>query len=131
MATSPKPTIPRDSAQIVDEFGALAAKLAPVKADHNRYDELRKLISSWFSAAAADQEFTVSGKSYSVVVSARRPERWVKSMAALAKRLGAKLFHSLVTPKFGEMDKHIPEAEQPRYFEKKPTGYRTVRVNPK
>jgi len=113
-------------AEIVDEIGRLKVKLDAVKPDADRYDELRKLIQGWHSDADPAKEFLLQGTAYTVEVSACSIERTIKSYPRLLKRLGAKVFYSIIRVALGELDKLIPEAERAAYLDSKQSGPRRV-----
>jgi hypothetical protein len=88
------PHIPDKAAAIaiVDEFGELQRQIANWQPKLDRFQELRKIIESWFAADVADESHTWDGKLYRVVVSARAKRRTIVGMGKLFKALGSKLF---------------------------------------
>ena len=90
--TSPTPP---DRA-VVDEVGRLAAQLAPMQPVIARRDALRKQIAACYADADAEREYIAEGLEYRAVISPRRPEKKVRSMQALARRLVVLLTSMLV-----------------------------------
>jgi hypothetical protein len=88
------PHIP-DKAQavkIIDEFGELTRQIATWQPRIDRVAELRKIIEGWFANDVADESFTLDGKLYCVVLSARAKRRTIVGMTKLYKALGQKTF---------------------------------------
>lgn len=125
------PNAAEDRAAVVDELGRLSEKLRECDAVHKRYDVLRKQVAGWYDAAAADVAATVEGRQYSVEVSARSEERKIKSMAKLAKALGAKVWWSICKVTMGDLDEHMTKAMQEAHVVVGQTGSRTVKVTRK
>ena len=98
--------------QVVDDFGRLAVKLEPIRKDLKRYDDLRKEIVGWYAEEPGDEAFVAEGRSYEVEISERSEER-VVDIAKLQKKLGSKLFMSIVKVPMGLLDLHVaPEAQK-------------------
>lgn len=117
-----------DRSAVIDELGRLQNKLALMKPDEKRANELKKLVESWYEDQPADASFTAEGRIYQVQVSARKLERSVP----LDKI--KKLFRDFTLPKFLNMvrvsltdfDRTVPEDDRARYLNSGQTGSRTV-----
>ena len=80
------------AAKIIDEFGELTRQIATWQPKIDRASELRKIIERWFESDAGDESFTLDGKLYTVVLSARAKKRTIVGMQKLYKLLGVKTF---------------------------------------
>jgi hypothetical protein len=110
----------------VDEFGRLDAILRDQKSVRDRHEQLRKQIQGWYDDAPADEEQTVEGSEFSVVVSKRGMKRTVVSMKALKDRLGLKRFLELCSFSLEVLDRVIAKTEHGDLIKEEQAGPRKV-----
>lgn len=119
----------------VDEFGELALNIeafekttAAIEHAKNlgRYDELKKLIPSWYDNEPANKDYTAAGKRWGVSVSERGFKREITDMAAIHKDLGDTKFLVLCGFRLEDADRHVSEAVQKTAIRKEQIGPRKL-----
>ena len=104
---------------VVDEIGALSAKLAPFAADVKRLEQLRKAARGWPEADKSKPEAAVaySGKKFVLTLGPRENERKIRSLAAVFKEVGKTKFVaacSLTLKALTELVGEVKVAARPR-----------------
>jgi hypothetical protein len=117
---------------IVDELGALDTELGPqlaiLKPKMKRFDELRKMVASWYDEEAPEADFQASGDKFTAVIEARGWERRITDMRKLAKILTHALFFEHCSFALGKFDKLVDVEKHKDLVVKEQTGTRTVTV---
>jgi hypothetical protein len=118
-------------AAVVDEFGSLETELAPqlaaLKPKTKRYDELRKLIASWYEAEPAESDFQAPGVEFTAIIEARGFQRRITDMKRLAKILTHALFFEHCSFALGKFDTLVGD-KHPDLVVNERTGTRAVAV---
>jgi hypothetical protein len=73
-----------------------------------------------------DKDISFEGNVYTVTASIRTNESSITSMAKLAKFLGTAKFYALAKIGVGALEELIGKAGAAIWFQKNPTGYRTI-----
>ena len=115
----------------IDEYGAVSRAIAEFKPQLDRAKALKAHILGWYHDLPPEETFVSHGNQYTLQVSARSWEREITSMWRLYRTLGMKRFFACVRAKLGEIDKHVPEAEQGQFLRKERTGMRDIVAVPK
>src|SRR4030095_10925056 len=102
-----------DRKAIVDEFGRLALKLAAAKSLEKRHEQLRGIISGWYTDPS--KTYNEEGHDYSLEVVAQAKRRVIVDLAKLSQRLGMK-FLPLCTVSVEKLDRVLPADEQTGYI---------------
>jgi hypothetical protein len=109
-----------------DEFGLLDAALRQQKPLRDRHEQLRKQIQGWYDDAPANEEHTLEGGEFSVVISKRGMKLTIPSMKALKDRLGLKKFLELCSFSLEVLDRVIAKTEHDGLITEEQAGPRKV-----
>jgi hypothetical protein len=127
--------LPAKYRQIVDELGAVEAKLtecaAEAKPFADREKELRAQVLAWCAELPADKEIGIEGERWALAISARRMERKIVSMAKLFKRLGPAIFFRVCRVALKDVDEHLAPARQKGLISEDQTGPRVITSSPR
>lgn len=112
---------------VVDEYGDLAAELAPFKAKQTRLDALAKIMRSWYADADAEQAHVVNGDRYQAILGAKGLQTFVH-MAEAFTALGRKKFLAAATLTLKALEEHLPAATVATLTHQERTGSRSLIV---
>lgn len=120
--------------QIVDEYGRLDAELKllydpKVERKKQLAERIRKQADS--DHIAANEKATYSGRSYSVILGARKMEREISNRSKLKSFLTRlKVFDKVWKVNLGDIDKHATAEEQKAFIAESQTGPRSIEAVP-
>jgi hypothetical protein len=114
---------------VVDEYGALAAELAPMKSKQSRFEDLAKTIRSWYVDANPDTGHTATGDLYQALLGAKGNVTVIDKMAAW-KALGRAKFIAAATLTMKALEEALPPALVNAITRKEQTGSRSLNVQP-
>src|SRR4029434_9551151 len=114
-----------DRKAIVDEFGRLALNLSAAKSLEKRHEQLREIITGWYTDPA--QKYNEEGIDYSLEVGPQAKRRIIVDLAKLSQRLGLK-FLPCCTVSVGELDRVLPADDQAGYVTETLSGPRSIRA---
>jgi len=127
--------LPRNYRDVVDELGAVQARLANlapvIKPLGEREKGLRAQVLSWCEQMPADAEQGLEGARYALAISPRRTERTITSMARLVKRLGLALFLKGCSISLKYIDEHLAAVDQKGLISEARTGTRVLTTSPR
>lgn len=110
---------------LVDEFGHLSLRLAASKDLERRHEQLRAIISSWYTDPA--KNYNEEGNEFSLAVGPQAKRRVVTDLEKLYQRLGKK-FLGLCTVSLEKLDRVLPADEQTGYVSEQPSGPRSIKA---
>lgn len=124
-------TAPPNKAALIDEAGDLRQKIAAWKATgiERRDKQLAEEMASWYTDAAADQDFTERTNRYTLSVSPRANQTSINIRAAY-KILGLKTFLTACTVTLKALKEHLSEPEVLALTSSERTGHRTYGLTP-
>jgi hypothetical protein len=123
--------LPPGYQKLLDEFGRLDVQLASLEKIEKRRNQLRKQILEWCKGLAAADGQQISGYLFDVVVSAKRPERELRSMEKTFSVLGKAKFLKLCTLAVKKLEKAVTAAQYDQLVKEERTGRRTVSATPR
>ena len=123
--------LPKDYRAVIDELGAVQAKLEPSKPLRKREKELREQIEGWIANLAPTKEKILDGVRYSTAISARKNERSIVSMWKVMKAIGDKAFLAACFLPLKVLDEYLAPEQQKGLVTEAPTGPRTILTMPR
>jgi hypothetical protein len=114
---------------VVDEYGKLAAELAPWKPKQSRLDELAKIIRDWYADADAETPHTLTGELYQATVTAKGMQTII-DMGAVWRALGRTKFIAAVSVTLKALEAVMPASTLATVTAKTRTGSRSLSVSP-
>ena len=124
-------TAPANRAALIDEAGDLGRKIAAWKATgiERRDKQIAEEMATWYTDAAADQDFTEKGLRYTLSVSPRANQTSINIRAAY-KILGLAKFLTACTLTLKALKQHLSEPEVLALTSSDRTGHRTYGLTP-
>jgi hypothetical protein len=121
---------PVNRAAVIDEYGRLQCELKALEPKKKRRDQLAATIRRWYDDADSNKEFCETGERFAVVVKAKREERSIRSIWAVARRIGWKAFMLVALKAFplNALDERLAPAEVEALVTRDRTGYRPLEV---
>lgn len=119
---------PAQRRRIVDEFGALDAKLATVRTDLRRHESLASIIRSWYAELPENQAYSAKGDKFVVIVSARENQRFISSMAKVFLLMGQKRFLAFCSLPLKVLEANAPASELCKLVASRQSGPRSLQV---
>ena len=113
---------------VIDEFGALQAKVDEFKPTRERHAELREQIAAWYEKEPATRPYIEEGRKYVLQVSACTNERAITSMSKLFKLLGLETFLKLCKVPLGSVDACVPKERHSEFLVASQTGPRVIKT---
>jgi hypothetical protein len=114
---------------LVDEYGDLAAELAPFKHKQSRLDELAKIMRGWYAGEAAELPFTAAGERYQAVLGAKSVQSHIDITAAW-RALGRKKFLLAASVTLKALEAFLQPEQLSALVTKERTGSRSLVVTP-
>lgn len=119
-------------AQLADEYGALAAEIAPHKAKIKRLEEIGKALRAHFVVADLDPEESaeIAGDRYAVTVGPRGYETKILSIEKVFSKLGKSKFLAACSLTLKALESALSPADVLTLTERTRTGYRPLDARP-
>lgn len=127
----PNPATADGRAALIDEYGRLDARLADLKPDAKRHEELRRILLGLYENEDPGSTYEPAGSDYVLTVGPRAERRSVVDMRAVVDRIGLDAFLPLISISFEKLDSVILPEEQVEFVRKSATGPRQLRVTAK
>lgn len=116
--------------ELVDELGAIEARLNKIAPLVFRQKEIREALRAHAEGAPSDLKLVVQGAVYVAVLGEKPFERKITSMKAVFETVGREDFIGACTFPLKELDRLVHESRQSALIEKNRTGTRPIEVAP-
>jgi hypothetical protein len=126
----PKPKITPALSQLADEYGDLAEKIAPHKANIKRLEEVGKALRAHVADLDPEESAEVAGERHSVTIGPRGYESKIISLEKVFSKLGKSKFLAACSLTLKALETALTPADVLTLTERKRTGYRPLEPRP-
>ena len=124
------PTDPNSRESLIDEYAELRQKMRAWNANVNpyaaRFDELNRLILSWYEDHPADRSAIAEGRRWKLPITARRWQRSIQNLAGFFRKVGRERFLELCSVTLGAIEKEISADKLELYIHSEQSGNRSI-----
>jgi hypothetical protein len=111
---------------LVDEYGELARKLAPHRANLRRFDEVARLLRLAANEKPADDLVTIAGERYTVFLSHAGMRTVIAPAAKLYDALGKEVFLRVATTTLKALEENVDPLLIAELTHQEQTGSRNI-----